>query len=70
MFIAMYDENDNIVNIFENRKECAKYFNTTLSSIDCFFSKVKHGHMENKKLNKKDGKWYKLYRYKKEEINE
>lgn len=29
MFIAMYDENDNIVTIFENRYECAKYFGTT-----------------------------------------
>lgn len=41
MFIAMYDENDCIVEIFEN-----------------------------KKLNKNDGKWYKLYCYRKETLEE
>lgn len=41
MFIAMYDENDCIVEIFENRKDCARYFNTTLGSIYSFFSNVK-----------------------------
>lgn len=37
----MYDENDCIVEIFENRKDCARYFNTTLGSIYSFFSNVK-----------------------------
>lgn len=70
MFIAMYDENDCIVEIFENRKDCARYFNTTLGSIYSFFSNVKKGRIENKKLNKNDGKWYKLYCYKKETLEE
>lgn len=68
MFIAMYDENDNIVRIFENRKECADYFQTSLKCIDNFFSNVKHGHIENRKKDKTDGKYYKLYQYKKKEV--
>lgn len=70
MFIAMYDENDNIVDIFENRKECAEYFQTSLKCIDTFFSKVKHGRIENKKRDKNDGKLYKLYRYQKDDLEE
>ena len=70
MFIAMYDENDNIVRIFENRKECADYFQTSLKCIDSFFSNVKHGRIENKKRDKNDGKLYKLYRYQKDDLEE
>lgn len=40
MFIAMYDEDDNIVTIFESRKECAEYFNTSRKCIDIFFQKL------------------------------
>ncbi len=68
MFIAMYDEKDNIVTTFENRNECAKYFNTTRKCIDCFFSRVKKGIITNKKLNKTSGEYYKLYQFKKEEV--
>lgn len=68
MFIAMYDEDDNIVTIFESRKECAKYFNTSKKCIDSFFSNVKAGRIKNRKQDKRDGKWYKLYHYKKENL--
>lgn len=70
MFIAMYDEDDNIVRIFENRKECADYFQTSLECIDSFFSRVKYGHIENRKRDKNDGKLYKLYKYKKDDLEE
>ena len=68
MFIALYDENDNIITTFENREECAKYFNTTRRYIDTFFSKVTRGIVENKKLDKSNGRFYKLYQFKKEEV--
>lgn len=68
MFIAMYDDKDNLITIFENRQECAKYFNTTKKCIDSFFSKVTSGIRENRKLDKSNGKYYKLYQYKKEEV--
>lgn len=67
MFIAMYDDKDNLIAIFENRQECANYFNTTKKCIDSFFSKVTSGIRENRKLDKSSGKYYKLYQYKKGE---
>ena len=70
MFIAMYDENDFIVRVFEDKKECAEYFNTSKNCIESFFSNVKAGRISNRKLDKNDGKWYKLYRYKKEILEE
>lgn len=68
MFIAMYDEEDNIITTFENQKECADYFNTTENCISSFLSRVKLNARKNRKLNKKDHKWYKLYQYEKEDI--
>lgn len=68
MFIAMYDEDDNIVRMFEDKKECADYFQTSLKCIDSFLSKVKNGKINNRKLDKSNGKYYKLYQYKKEEV--
>lgn len=35
MIIAMYDLSDNLITVFENTKECAKYFNTTTNVIRC-----------------------------------
>lgn len=68
MFIAMYDDRDNLITVFENRQECANYFNTTKKCIDSFFSKVTSGIRDNRKLDKSNGKYYKLYQYKKEEV--
>lgn len=34
--IAMYDLEDNLINVFDNYKECAKYFNTTSAVIRCY----------------------------------
>lgn len=68
MFIAMYDEEDNIVTIFESTKECAKYFNTSMECIRSYFSNVKAGRIRNRKHDKKTCKWYKLYHYAKEEV--
>lgn len=68
MFIAMYDEEDNIITTFESKKECAEYFGTTINCINSFFSRVHKGIRNNKKLNKVDKKWYKLYQYQKEEL--
>jgi len=59
--IAMYDLNDNILTVFENYKECAKYFNTSLNTLYSAISRMKTGEVK-KKRDKKNKIWVKLYR--------
>lgn len=57
--IAMYDLKDNLITIFENTKECAKYFNTSNEVINCNISRKIRKRTPNKK-------WCKLFRIKEE----
>lgn len=65
--LVMYDLEDNFITIFENYKECADYFNTTPKSIQSFMSKVKTGIYGNRKKDKKENRWIKLYKIEDEE---
>lgn len=56
----MYDLEDNLVTIFENYKECAKYFNTSIGCIKSHMCRVSKNLLK-KKLDKQNHKWYKLF---------
>ena len=47
--IAMYDLEDNLVTIFDNYKECAKYFNTSIQVLHCYISRSKKGKVDKKR---------------------
>lgn len=59
--IAMYDLEDNLINVFDNYKECAKYFNTTSAVIRCYICR-KNKKILDKKRDKKSKKWCRLFR--------
>lgn len=59
--IAMYDLEDNFINIFDTYKECAEYFETTPRVIHCCMSRMKTGHRD-KKWDKKNNRWVRLYK--------
>lgn len=59
--ISCYDLNDNLITIFDSYKECAEWFNTTANVIRSYISRSKNG-IRDKKRNKQDKKWYRLYR--------
>ena len=46
--IAMYDLEDNLVTIFDNYKECAKYFNTSVKVIQCHICRARKGIINKK----------------------
>ncbi len=60
--LALYDLEDNLVTIFNDYKECAKYFNTSIGCIRSHISRFNKGILK-KKLNKENHKWYKLYQF-------
>ena len=55
--IAMYDLEDNLITIFDNYKECAKYFNTSIECIHCYISRSKKGKVDKKRC---DNSWCRL----------
>lgn len=57
--ILMYDQEDNLVTIFDTYKDCANYFNTSINVIRSHICRVRKG-LVNKKLMKGKG-WFKLY---------
>lgn len=59
--ISCYDLEDNLVTIFDSYKECAEWFNTSVKVIHCYISRRKKGIVDRKR-NKKEGKWYRLYK--------
>lgn len=65
--LAIYDEEDNIVAVFDNAKEVAKWFNTSVQCIYKYLerNKIKDNQM---KLDKETGKWYKIIKIK-EDVN-
>ena len=50
--IAMYDLEDNLITIFDNYKECAKYFNTSIQVLHCYISRSKKGKIDKKRYEK------------------
>ncbi|WP_288910963.1 NUMOD1 domain-containing DNA-binding protein [uncultured Thomasclavelia sp.] len=61
--IAMYDLEDNLITVFENYRECAKYFNTTSDSIHSHISRFSKGILK-KKLDKQNKRWVRLFKIK------
>ncbi len=59
--IGCYDLEDNLVTIFDNYKECAKWFNTSTKCIHCYICRSRKGIVDKKK-NKQNNKWYRLYK--------
>lgn len=57
--IAMYDLEDNLITVFDNYDECAKYFNTSKKSLECYICRSKKGIVDKKR----DGKnWCRLFK--------
>lgn len=63
--IEMYDLEDNLITIFDSYKECAIYFNTSSACIRSHITRVMQNKL-NKKLDKQNHKWYKLFKIDKE----
>lgn len=59
--IVMYDLEDNLITVFDNYKECAKYFNTSVNTIKVHICKSKKGKTKKKRYN---NAWYKLIQIK------
>lgn len=59
--IGCYDLEDNLITVFENYKECAEWFNTSVECIRCYICRNEKGILD-KKRNKQNRKWYRLYR--------
>lgn len=57
--IAMYDLEDNLITIFDNYKECAKYFNTSIEVIHSHICRSKKGKVDKKR--DKD-RWCRLFK--------
>ena len=55
--IAMYDLDDNLITIFNNYKECANYFDTSVNTIKVHICRLKYGKVAKKRYK---GVWYKL----------
>lgn len=59
--ITMYDLEDNYLYEFKNYKDCAKYFNTSIKSIQCYICRNKQGKID-KKRDKKNKRWVRLFK--------
>lgn len=64
--IAMYDLEDNFINIFDTYKECAKYFETSTRNIASCISRIKSG-VKDRIRDKKNERWVRLYKINVEE---
>lgn len=63
---AVYDIEDNIVEVFDTGKECAEWFGIKAGIFHSAFCKLNNG-TRDKIKNKNDDKWYKVYKYSMEE---
>lgn len=61
MIIAEYDLEDNIIDFFENYKELALTFQTTVESVTSIVCKMKKGKVD-KTYDKSKDMWVRLYR--------
>ena len=61
--IAMYDLDDNLITVFDNYKECAKYFNTSVNTLKVHICNSRKGKTKKKRYN---GNWYKLIKFEEE----
>lgn len=59
--ITMYDLEDNYLYEFKNYKDCAKYFNTSIKSIQCYICRNKQEKID-KKRDKKNKRWVRLFK--------
>lgn len=59
--IVMYDLEDNLITIFDSYKDCAKYFNTNLSTIYSSVCRIKSGKLD-KKRDVQNKRWVRLYK--------
>lgn len=62
--IVMYDLDDNLITIFDNYKECANYFGTSVNTIKVHICKSKYGKIAKKRYK---GVWYRLVKIKEDE---
>ena len=60
--LALYDDNDNLITIFENESECANYLGITIGSLRSQLSRMKHKKRSNHVHSKTEHKIYKIYR--------
>lgn len=63
--IAMYDLEDNYIMSFDNYKECAEYFKTSVKVIQCYICKSKKGKTDKKR--DKNGKYVRLFKIEEDE---
>lgn len=59
--ISCYDLKDNLIMIFESEEDCAEHFGVTINCLRSYLYRVKKGELDKKK-NKYDKKWYRLFR--------
>ena len=59
--IIMYDLDDNILEVFNDTKDCAKYFNASVFAIHCHICRSRQGKIKRKR-DMAHKRWVKLYR--------
>ena len=64
--IAMYDLEDNYITSFDNYKECANYFETSIRCIHSYICKSRKGVID-KKIDKKNNRYVRLFKIEEEE---
>lgn len=67
--IAMYDLEDNLIQVFDSYKDCAKYFNTSIKSLHSHICRTRKGKVDKKRdiLNKI---WCRLFKIEEKEEEE
>ena len=63
--IAMYDLEDNYITSFDNYKECANYFETSVAVIQDYICRSQKGTIDKKR--DLDGSWVRLFKIEEEE---
>ena len=64
--IAIYDLDDNLITTFDNYKQCAEYFNTSIGVIRSHLCRAKQGKTD-KKRDLVHKNWCRLYKIEEEE---
>ena len=64
--IAMYDLDDNLIQVFDSYKDCAKYFNTSIECLRSYICRTQKGKVDKKRdtVNKK---WCRLFKIENDE---
>lgn len=63
---AVYDLEDEIVEVFDTGKECAEWFGIKSGVFRSAFCKMSKGYRDRIK-NKNDNNWYRIYKFSMEE---